>query len=173
MSRINPFERLNAAELISDDTAQTLNDFAVGTSIFFFTILFVFAFLPNVLAPFDLAATGGESIRGDRTASHLAKDVLSNETGSVVISGVCTEAFFSNTSMTDCPSYSPAPLDEITGNTDSVDTYVRILDDNNVVTYNGTDLVRGDEPASNEDTVVATRLVWLNDTRYELKVTLS
>lgn len=158
---------------MSATRGQTLNDFAVGVTLFLFTVLFVYAFIPQLLAPFDLSDGGGDPIRSDRTAKHLTEGVLSPEDSTNLLDGDCTEAFFRNMSHSNCPSYSPASLPSLTGNPDTDRLNVTISDGNNsIVTYNGTTLARGSVPAESENIVSSTRVVELDGNVYYLRVKL-
>jgi hypothetical protein len=58
------------------ERGQTQQDFAVGVSVFLLTIMFVFAFVPNVFAPFGGQPNEADTARAER----LAVGVLGNIT---------------------------------------------------------------------------------------------
>jgi len=57
------------------DRAQTAQDFAVGISIFLLTVGFVFAFVPNLLSPFDTQIGTAEQAQADRAATVIAANI--------------------------------------------------------------------------------------------------
>ncbi|GGM65604.1 hypothetical protein J2752_000276 [Halarchaeum rubridurum] len=61
------------------DRAQTTLDFAAGVSVFLLTVIFVFAFVPSLLAP-ATAPGAGNGVVADRVADDLARDELATET---------------------------------------------------------------------------------------------
>ena len=54
--------------------AQTAQDFAVGISLFLLVVAFTFAFLPNVIAPFQTDTTAGSQAQVDRLAADLVHE---------------------------------------------------------------------------------------------------
>lgn len=163
---------LSSRSFLPAKRAQTLNDFAIGTTLFLFTVLFVFAFVPSIFSPFGLQTTTGDSIHTDRSAEHLMQSVLSDDERSMVLNGDCTEAFFSNSTVGGC-SYTPEPLEETLGYGDefrpvNITIYTQ---DGSIVTYNSVELTRGDTPSSQSRTSSIRRIVSLDGATYELVVT--
>lgn len=157
--------------LLSESRAQTLNDFALGTSIFLFTVLFVFAFVPSIFAPFSLQVDTGDSIRVDRSAEYLTQSVLTDSDKTMTLDSDCTEAFFSNTTVSGC-DYSPASLDTILGygdNYQSVNVTIR-TQSGTLATSNSVELARGDTPSHQQQTTAISRIVLLDGETHQLVV---
>jgi hypothetical protein len=75
------------------DRGQTTLDFAIGISIFLAVMLFVFAFVPGILEPFNLS--GEEDIAlSERIASDLSQGTLGNASTPYVLESHCTVRFF-------------------------------------------------------------------------------
>ncbi|AGN02657.1 hypothetical protein L593_13590 [Salinarchaeum sp. Harcht-Bsk1] len=51
------------------DRGQTAQDFAVGIGLFLLAVAFVFAFVPQVVSPYDVGVGASESAQADRAAS--------------------------------------------------------------------------------------------------------
>lgn len=65
------------------DRAQTAQDFAVGIGLFLLAVAFVFAFVPQVISPFETGVGASESAQADRAATlivgNLSVDGRPNE----------------------------------------------------------------------------------------------
>lgn len=162
---------LPATTLMSDERAQTLNDFAIGTTIFLFTVLFVFAFVPSIFSPFGLQSGTGDAINVDRSAEHLTNSVLSDSDQPMVIDGECTQAFFSNTTVSGC-EYSPEPMAQTLGHGDTYRPMNITIEtqSGSTVTYNSVDLTRGDSPTTEDEITAVRRVVYLDGNTYGLVV---
>lgn len=87
--------------LASDRRGQTVQDFAVGTSVFLLTVAFTFAFVPSIFTPFQSEVITGAGPQSDRVATNVTQD-LSIEGRSNWLDGTETEEFFDDgTSPTD------------------------------------------------------------------------
>lgn len=152
--------------------AQTLNDFAIGTTLFLFTILFVFAFIPSIFAPTGISADTGDAIRVDRNADHLTQTVIGESDRTNVLNAPCTKAFFDNSTVAGC-DYSPEPLETTLGHSlqEHHPMHITVQTKSGaVVTYDGIELQRGDTPPPRHDQTSIRRVVVLDGTTYELKV---
>lgn len=58
----------------SGGRGQTVQDFAIGASIFLLTTAFVFAFVPSIFAPFSSDVTAGSAQAADRVASQIIEE---------------------------------------------------------------------------------------------------
>lgn len=54
-----------------DERGQTVQDFAIGTSVFLLTIAFVFAFVPTLFTPFESEVAPGLESQADRVADAM------------------------------------------------------------------------------------------------------
>lgn len=59
------------ARLDTDDRGQTVQDFAIGASVFLLTIAFVFAFIPTLFTPFEDEIAPGLESQASRTAAGI------------------------------------------------------------------------------------------------------
>ncbi len=59
----------------ADDRAQTVQDFAVGISLFLLTVGFVFAFVPSLFTPFQSDVAPGSTNQADRVGSSIVNDL--------------------------------------------------------------------------------------------------
>lgn len=89
---------------------QTTLDFAIGIALFLGVLLFVFTFVPGILAPFDV---GGEEepALANRVANSATQDVLGSTTEPYVLDRQCTVEFFNDTVPGRC-RFDSADLDE-------------------------------------------------------------
>lgn len=78
---------------LRDDRAQTVQDFAIGTSIFLLTVAFAFAFVPSIFTPFETEVPPGADAQADRVGTSVVQD-LSVENRSNWLDGGETETFF-------------------------------------------------------------------------------
>lgn len=62
-----------------DRRAQTVQDFAVGASVFLLTVAFTFAFVPSIFTPFDSEVAAGAGPQADRVATSLTQDLSMDE----------------------------------------------------------------------------------------------
>ncbi|SDY13492.1 DUF7287 family protein [Halopenitus persicus] len=75
----------------TDGRAQTTLDFAIGASTFLIVVVFVVAFLPGMMTPFeDVDPTQA----ADRFAESLSGDVLGHPADGNRLNETCTAAFF-------------------------------------------------------------------------------
>jgi len=56
------------------ERAQTVQDFAVGASVFLLTVAFVFAFVPSLFTPFESSVDPGASMQVDRVSDQILND---------------------------------------------------------------------------------------------------
>ncbi len=59
------------ARLDAGDRGQTVQDFAIGASVFLLTIAFVFAFIPTLFTPFEDSIAPGLDSQASRTAAAI------------------------------------------------------------------------------------------------------
>jgi len=76
-----------------DSRAQTTLDFAIGVSLFLSVMLFVFAFVPGILQPFELSGEQ-DTVLSERIASDLSQGTLGDPSEPYVLETHCTVAFF-------------------------------------------------------------------------------
>lgn len=75
---------------------QTTLDFAIGVSVFVVVLLFVFTFVPGILAPFE--ATDEEApVLSDRIANSLTHGILGSPEEPHILDRYCTVEFFKET----------------------------------------------------------------------------
>lgn len=63
-----------AALPTADDRAQTVQDFAIGASVFLLTIAFVFAFIPTLFTPFESNVAPGLDSQADRVSDAIVAE---------------------------------------------------------------------------------------------------
>jgi len=61
----------HGTRLAPDDRGQTVQDFAIGASVFLLTIAFVFAFIPTLFTPFEDNIAPGLESQASRTAAAI------------------------------------------------------------------------------------------------------
>lgn len=76
-----------------DMRGQTTLDFAIGIAIFLGVLIFVFTFVPGILAPFDVAGEE-EPAKSDRIADSLSQGMLGSPENPHVLDRYCTVEFF-------------------------------------------------------------------------------
>jgi hypothetical protein len=59
----------------SETRAQTVQDFAVGASVFLLTVGFVFAFVPSLFTPFESQVGAAAESQADATATAMVTDL--------------------------------------------------------------------------------------------------
>lgn len=72
---------------------QTSLDFAIGVTIFLSVVVFVFAFVPGILQPFDLSGEQNVAL-SDRVATSLSQGLLGNASEPYTLESHCTVQFF-------------------------------------------------------------------------------
>ncbi|MBX0303656.1 DUF7287 family protein [Haloarcula salinisoli] len=70
-------------------------------SVFLAVLLFIFLFIPGILAPFTASAQD-ETVTSNRVADQLSKGALAEPGEPYVLDSYCTEAFFNGSSPSDC-----------------------------------------------------------------------
>jgi len=83
------------------DKGQTTLDFAIGVSIFIFSIVFVLAFIPGTLQPFTAGAQD-ETAGVDRIADLVVEDLLTEPGDPYRLDGECTVALLDDHSAPGC-----------------------------------------------------------------------
>lgn len=76
------------------DRAQTAQDFAVGIGLFLLAVAFVFAFVPDVVSPYDVGVGASESAQADRAATLIVGN-LSVEDRPNELNHTATDEYFS------------------------------------------------------------------------------
>jgi hypothetical protein len=163
---------------------QTTLDFAVGSSVFLLTVIFVIVYAPTLFDPFA-GGTGTKLLVADRAATSLSADFLAVSTAEPgTLSAGCVAAFFeTNQSLAD---------DECTTDFDVEGTtafeQLLALDGRNAnvtiheldssadtpaeIRWDGTDIemTRSNSQAAPIDVAVATRTVSIEGQQYRLTV---
>lgn len=86
-------KRDSPAQARPGDRGQTTLDFAIGVSVFLSVMLFVFAFVPGILQPFNLSGEADTAL-SERVASDLSQGMLGNATQPYVLESTCAVQFF-------------------------------------------------------------------------------
>ncbi len=66
-----PGRQQSTPRLRSRDRGQTVQDFAIGASVFLLTVAFVFAFVPTLFTPFENDRAAGLESQASRTAAAI------------------------------------------------------------------------------------------------------
>jgi hypothetical protein len=74
---------------------QTTLDFAIGSSVFLAVMLFVFTFVPGLLAPFSLSGEA-DTVRANQIADRLSEGDLGDPEEPYRLDRHCTVSFFQN-----------------------------------------------------------------------------
>lgn len=172
---------------------QTTLDFAFGVSIFLLSVIFVFAFVPSLFAPFQ--TDQAKSLTANRVADTLAQDVLLSDDPETmepfVLDKACTDRFFAqlNGSATgaqppDCRfSTSASSVRDVAGvrsvatglqPTKQVNVTIEQYDSSGnraIVTF-GERYAAGDVPVRPTDSTAARRIVSLSDGGTEYRLVL-
>ncbi|MFC6864524.1 hypothetical protein ACFQGE_13790 [Halomicroarcula sp. GCM10025817] len=82
------------------ERGQTTLDFAIGMSLFLAVLIFIFLFVPGLLAPFT-AGGQEETVSSNRVADYLAKGALGTPRDPFVLDTQCTILFFDNQTAAD------------------------------------------------------------------------
>lgn len=80
---------------------QTTLDFTIGMAVFLSVLLFVFTFVPGILAPFE-STEEGDPMLADRVGDALAKDMLGSPSEPQVLDRYCTVEFFDGKDVSEC-----------------------------------------------------------------------
>lgn len=94
-----------------DARGQTTLDFAIGVSVFLAVIVFVFAFVPGILAPFT-SASERHTVEVGRVADSLTQDALGSPKHPYVLDTTCTIDFFNGTASGPC-GFTSDPLQNL------------------------------------------------------------
>lgn len=173
------------------DRGQTTLDFAIGVSIFLSVMLFVFAFVPGILQPFNLS--GEEDIvLSERIASDLSQAKLGNASTPYVLESTCTVQFFDegSSSPSHC-DYEGETIKErlglgtarnvnvsLSGTLTGTDSDHICWDDSDQQLHEASSCGAGDQllaaggqpPAANDATVTARRVVSLHQENLTMEV---
>ena len=135
-SRVRSAQRLDRRR----ERGQTTIDFTIGIGIFLVAIMFVTAFVPSMLQPFDQNVQE-DTGAADRIATKLGTGVLSHPSRPYLLDRECTLEFFRVTpdgEPPDCPfdqntnlADSDVVLADRVGVTDRIRLHVRVVDDMN------------------------------------------
>lgn len=155
------------------DRGQTVLDFTIGVSVFLAVIVFSFAFLPTMFAPFE-SDTGSDTATADRVADRLSADALVDSPADPgVLNATCTTEFFdpAGGDPAGCRYDSDSSdLRSAVGVGEFATVNVTVRDDGGIRTVGGTRLAAGDDPTSVDDPVVAKRVVLLSGDQNRLLV---
>jgi len=80
-----------------DHRGQTAVDFAFGIGVFLLALVFIFMFLPDLIAPFDTPGEDGDKIQAERTADLLVEQTLTADqenSEEATLTPKCVDAFF-------------------------------------------------------------------------------
>lgn len=159
----------------SNERGQTTLDFSIGISLFLAVIVFVFAFVPGILAPFT-SADERDTVQVGRVADNLTQGALGSPNNPYVLDQVKTKDFFakSDSSLSDDLNLSPGTHVNVsvTGNVtndpgaDESELLCWSPSDGGLVEVDdctgGTLLHRGgNPPIANDATIAAVRVVSL------------
>lgn len=145
----------SSQRLCTDDRAQTLQDYALGVSLFLGVVFIIVGFtLPSVIAPFDSGA-GGESVnQADRVSGSIVQNASlnqqPNELNATTVETVVGLDLGTLKRRYNVPS------------TSSLNITVRTLDGNDIVHADGTPLRTG-RPTTGRPVATSTRIVTLSD----------
>jgi hypothetical protein len=163
---------------------QTTLDFAVGSSVFLLTVIFVIVYAPTLFDPFA-GGTGTKLLVADRAATSLSGDFLTVSTAEPgTLSAGCVAAFFqSNQSLADdrCASEfdveGTAAFERLLSlDGRNADVTIHRLnssaDTPAEIRWDGTDIemTRSNSQAVPRDVAVATRTVSIDGQQYRLTV---
>lgn len=81
------------------DRGQTAQDFAVGIGLFLLAVAFVFAFVPQIVSPYDVGIGASEASQADRAADSIVHN-LSVDGEQVVLDASAADHYFIDTSPT-------------------------------------------------------------------------
>lgn len=147
-----------------DERGQTLNDYAMGISVFLLAVTFVVAFVPSIFAPFTAPIDDDTTARADRGATRVLT-TLSKDDARNVLSVNRTNSFFEDGNAT--------TLRESIGVPATSDLNVSVVDPETGevarVGTPGVDATAGN-PVRDGPTAAATRVVVLNESTYLLTV---
>lgn len=163
----------------STSRGQTTIDYAVGASIFLFVVGGVLLFIPTIFEPLSTSTTTNALV-ADQTATHLTTQVLNNGETTATLDAVCTAAFFGQNAALDdeCKFDATTPTRDIVGVSGSTDISISITETR--PTGAPSPITQEFEGAAYElsrstdtgyqNAAIATRIVSLNDNRYQLTV---
>jgi len=90
-------DRLSGAALVDDERAQTVQDFAVGISIFLLVVGAVFLMFPSLFTPYEQAiADEGPDSQADRIGMLIADNVTGDTDGANELTEEEVEYWFDN-----------------------------------------------------------------------------
>lgn len=136
------------------DRAQTAQDFAVGISIFLLTVGFIFAFIPNLLTPFDTDVGTEQQAQADRAATTVL--------GEITVDGQENQINESNVSYFDTLGDGKLePIQNETGLpfTARINVTVTEFGQDRPIAVDGTTLSAGPEFRESQPAASATRIV--------------
>ena len=145
------------------DRGQTTLDFAIGVSLFLSVMLFVFAFVPGILQPFNLSGEQ-DTVISERIASKLSQGMLGDPAEPYVLRANDTVEFFESGNLhneLDLRSYQQVNV-SLEGTLSGTDDEILCWDDSE---YDVDDcpsdvqLAGGDAPPTSSDATVTSRRV--------------
>lgn len=156
------------------DRGQTLNDYAIGMSVFLMTVAFVFMQVPALMGPFTGAPDPGMTVKAQQTSSMLVENYLAGNQYSdqpSTLDEECTKAFFAGNDAASCP-YNGEELTDAFGLQDHRSTRIVITNPSgsSVASLDGVSLERGDSLPDSANIESNSRLVQLNGEMYRLTV---
>jgi len=86
--------------LKSDRRGQTLQDYAIGVSVFLLAAAFVVSFIPTLFTPFTAPVDASQTAQADRYAAEVLSEITQSDSTNT-LDGTETDAFFSNESSVD------------------------------------------------------------------------
>lgn len=91
-----------SAERPTDDRrGQTLIDYTIGISLFLIAVMFVFATVPTIFAPFQSPIESDQSAQSNRLASQVASDLTAGDSETYLNASGVTDFFSSAANPTD------------------------------------------------------------------------
>lgn len=158
---------------------QTTIDYAVGASIFLFVVGGTLLFIPTIFEPLSTSATT-DALIADKTATHLAKQLLNSGETTATLDAVCTAAFFGQDTTLDdeCSFDASSSTREIVGVSETTDINIILTNpqpasEPSPITqeFEGSDYeLKRATDTDQQNTAVATRIVSLNGNQYRLIV---
>jgi hypothetical protein len=74
-TRLGRGQNSTSDSTVGNDRAQTVQDFAVGVSVFLLAVAFVFAFVPSLFTPFSPSVDPGADQQATRVAAAMVDDL--------------------------------------------------------------------------------------------------
>lgn len=145
---------MNWAAFRGDKRGQTLQDFALGISLFLITVTFVFGLFPSYLEPFTAGTDDSDQMRADRLSRALIQEHATAKGGSVL----------NGTKLSTTLAQNQSQLRSEYGFTRAADINVTVREggDDSLVSLNGSSLAT-DQDSQNQPAAARARIVRLSN----------